>query len=112
MKMNMRMEKIKRIKEFRLEQERLARREKELKQLIHSDWVEVKEGAKLKNILKSRLTSAREKKRINNRSWMESLSASASLFARKIARQAEKKIETRVNEKIDSVLNGFFNKGK
>jgi hypothetical protein len=106
------MKKVKQIKELRHEQQRLTRREAELKELIHTDWIEVKEATKLKNILKNRLRCDGEKKGQAKKSWIESLSDGAGLFARKIAQQAENKIETKVSEKIESALNGFFTKRK
>jgi ferredoxin len=73
MKIIVTMKKVKQIKEMRHEQQRLSGRQAELKELIHADWIEVKEAAKLKNILKNRLRCDGEKKGQAKKSWIESL---------------------------------------
>jgi hypothetical protein len=105
------MKRIKHIKELRKEREKLTHRQKELTQLIHSDWIEIKETTKLKNILKNKLTPYGRQTRTGT-SWIEGLTNHAGLFARKIARQAKNKIETKMSEKVESVLDGFFTKRK
>jgi hypothetical protein len=99
------MKKIKQIKELRQEQQKLTRQEAELQTLIQCDWLEVKDAATLKNILKNRFKQEEDKKNEQKRAWINGLSYGAGLFARKMARLTENRIEARLNEKFESVMN-------
>ncbi|HET9824232.1 MAG TPA: hypothetical protein VFP87_02795, partial [Chitinophagaceae bacterium] len=82
-KRTMQMKKIKRIRELRFQQQQLNQREGELKQLIHADWIEIKDAARLKNILKGRnyreeLPDARQIS-----TWIDGLSNGVGSLARK-----------------------------
>lgn len=106
------MKKVKRIKELRLEQHRLNKREGELKQLIHADWIEIKEAARLKNILKGRLNGKKQGNPGEASSWVDGISNGVNSLARIIAQQAEQAIEAELSETIESILDGLFDKKK
>lgn len=100
------MKKIKRIKELRLEQQRLNKRESELKELIHADWIEIKDAARLRNILNGRIKRKQHPRQMS--SWVDGLGDEVNSLARKITQQAKETIEEKVAEKIESVVDRWF----
>lgn len=106
------MKKFNRIKDLRLEQQTLNKRKSELKQLIHADWIEIKEAARLKNILKGRLNGKKQGNPGEASSWVDGISNGVNSLARIIAQQAEQAIEAELSETIESILDGLFDKKK
>jgi hypothetical protein len=102
------MKKIRRIKEFALYKYCLERREAELRELIHADWIEIKDAARLRNVLKNHFRLKKERKSEQKASWIERLTGRVSSFVGKIAAQAENKIESCISRKLNAVLNNVF----
>lgn len=102
------MKTFKRIKDLRLEQQTLNKRKSELKQLIHADWIEIKDAAKIKNILKGRAYRKDQYSSYNMSSWIDGLSSEVNSLLRKIVQETEETIEAKINDRIDSVLDTFF----
>ena len=106
------MEKIKRIKDLKHEQEKLRNRKAELQEQIYTDWGSVKEAVKFKNILKNRFQVCPGNKTERKISWINRLCSQAELFFYKVLQQSVRKIESKLSEKIVSWLTRVMKKSK